>query len=97
MILVFDLVHSITLISEIFWLSAIFGCIGLGLVIVIIRMNMRHRNTKSTLKISSRRGEHVIALRPEDVREAKQLIWKSRKDVSKLGFIDPTTEEHKFV
>eukprot|EP01130_Rhizamoeba_saxonica_P009713 TRINITY_DN3962_c0_g1_i1.p1 TRINITY_DN3962_c0_g1~~TRINITY_DN3962_c0_g1_i1.p1 ORF type:complete len:296 (-),score=43.83 TRINITY_DN3962_c0_g1_i1:34-921(-) len=36
---------------------------------------------KSVLVIESRRGSHIIALNPEQTKEARQIIWKSRVDI----------------
>jgi len=100
LLVTFGFIYSITFLSGYWWISSILGSISIGLTVSLIRMNIPDRQTKAILKITSRRGEHSIALRPDDVHEARQLIWKSRKDISKLGFINnpPTIiEESQFV
>jgi len=65
--------------------------------VIIIRININQKENASLLLITSRRGTHTIALKQEDVKEARQLIWKSRKDITKLSPYDTLINEEQFV
>jgi len=67
-------------------------------IVILIRINLNQKENASMLKITSRRGTHTIALKQDDVKEARQLIWNSRKDIIKLSpYNDTHINEEQFV
>jgi len=62
------------------FIMGIFSGVAGALCAFLIRFNMKDKQQRAFLSITSRRGKFCFALKPDDVREAKQLIWKTKND-----------------
>jgi len=80
------------------WIASSSGLISIFIIVIITRININQKENASLLIITSRRGTHSIALKQDDVKDARQLIWKSRKDITKLSsYTDTHIDEEQFV
>jgi len=76
------LVTTLHLLS--IFVISLFCAVASFLCATLIRMNNENHQQRAYLSITSRRGKYTMALKPDDVREAKQLIWKTKNDTSKI-------------
>jgi len=72
-----------------YWIAFGGGMNSLGSIVTAIRFNLDINDTATILELTSRRGDHSIALKHDDIKEARQLIWKARKDILKIDYTLP--------
>jgi len=67
------------------WLATISGTLCIIINIILIRMNLRDTHLSSLLKLSTRRGDHYIALNNKDIIDARNTVWDLRTDIKPYG------------